>query len=96
MQRQQQHLWFFSAGEDPDTVVRVVEVVENEDGSVSVVIVVEESRADAVLDVVSKTDDGVLRRVRQWFIEDDTSLGSHNAPSFLPFVAVVFFLFCLA
>ena len=55
-------------------------------------IVVEESRADAVLDVVSKTDDGVLRRVRQWFIEDDTSLGNHNVLSFVAFCPSCFLL----
>lgn len=81
-------------GESPDTVVRVVDVIQNEDGSVSVVIVVEESRAGAVLDVVANTDEGVLRRVRRWYIEDNTSLGLCRGLSF-PSVAVAFLLFLL-
>lgn len=67
--------------EDPDSVVRVVDVIRNEDGSVTVVVVVEEGRVDAVLDVVAKTDDGVLRRVRQWYVEDSASLGSSHVLS---------------
>lgn len=80
-------------GASPDTVIRVVDVVQNEDGTVSVVIVVEESRADAVLDVVANPEGGVLTRVRRWFVEDDTSLGvRHALPALAPVAFLLLFL----
>ena len=72
---------------DPSTIVRVVDIIRESDGSVVVRVSVEEDKADAAVVAIIESDDTVLRRVRRAYIvvELSTSSSSISFVSLLPF-----------
>ena len=74
---------------DPTTVVRVVDIIREDDGSVVVRVSVEEDKAESAVVSITESDNTILRRVRRAYIVIDLSTSSSSL-SFLSLLS--FFL----
>ena len=71
---------------DPSTIVRVIEIIREDDGSVVVRVSVEEDKADAAVIAISDSNNTILKRVRRAFIVTELSTSSSfSLLSLLPF-----------
>ena len=80
---------------DPTTVIRVVDIIRGDDGSVVVRVGVEEDKADAAVVSITESDNRILRRVRRAFIvvELSTSISSTSFLSLFSFFLSLSFFF---
>ena len=79
---------------DPATIIRVVDIIRCDDGSVVVRVDVEEDKADSAVVSITESDNRILRRVRRAFIVVDlsTSISSFSFLSlFVFFLSLSFF-----
>ena len=80
---------------DPSTIVRVVDISRESDGSVVVRVSVEEDKADAAVVAIMESDGTVLKRVSRAYVvvELSTSSSSISFVSLLPFFVSLLFFF---
>lgn len=80
---------------DPTTVVRVVDIIREDDGSVVVRVSVEEDKAESAVVSITESDNTILRRVRRAYIVIDLSTSSSSLSflSLLSFFLSLLFLF---
>ena len=80
---------------DPTTVVQVVDIIREDDGSVVVRVSVEEDKAESAVVSITESDNTILRRVRRAYIVIDLSTSSSSLSflSLLSFFLSLLFLF---